>query len=150
MEDGKLFGASPILTVDPATNLFMSLTTGPAVRTHLYLSFVSTFQAQVNVYITPTITVPGTAVPITNFFIGHSNAATAVLRTGVTASATGTKIADFLIPGGSGGNAVGGAVENAAKVIVPPNTVFLFEVDNMSAGSPAPLETTLNFYEVGL
>lgn len=150
VEDGKLFGASPITQVDPAANSFLTLTTGPNVRTHLYLAFVSTFQAQVNVYTGATITVPGTAASITNFFVGHQNVATAVLRTGVSVSATGTKIADFLIPGGSGGNAVGGAVENAAKVIVPPNTIFLFEIDNLSAGAISPFETTINFYEVPL
>lgn len=150
VEDGKLFGASPILTVDPAVNSYVTFTTGAAVRTHAYLSFISTFQAQVNVYTGATITVPGTQASLTNFFIGHSNVATGIVRTGVTAGPLGTKIADFLIPGGSGGNAVGGAVENAAKVILPPNTTFLFEFDNLAAGSPAPLEFTLNLFEVPL
>lgn len=150
VEDGKLFGASPILTVDPAINSLVTVTTGAGVRTHAYIAFVSTFQAQVNVYTGSTITVPGTLVPFTNFFIGHANAALATCRTAPTITVLGTKIADFLIPGGSGGNAVGGAVENAAKVILPPNTTFTFEFDNMSAGSPAPLEFTINLFEVPL
>lgn len=150
VEDGKFFGASPILVVDQAVNSLVSVTTAPTARVHAYIAFVSTVQAQVNVYLTPTITTPGTLVPFTNFFIGHSNTVGTTMRTAPVVGANGTKIADFLIPGGSGGNAVGGAAENAAKVILPPNTTFLFEFDNQGAGGVQPIEFTVNLFEVPL
>lgn len=150
VEDGKLFGISPHLVVDNAVNSYVTLQTGSNVRTHAYLSFISTAQALANVYMGSTLSDVGTQLTIANFFIGHPNTPTAVVRTGVTPSVFGTKIADFLIPGGSGGNAVGGATSNAAKVILPPNTLFLFEFDNQDTGGTAAMEFVLNFYEVPL
>lgn len=149
IEQGKFFGTSPILSVDSITNSLVSVTTGPTVKTHAYISFISAGASLVNVYLSPTVTVPGTPQPVANFNIGHPNTPTIDIRLAPTVSANGLKIADFLIPGGSGGNAVGGAVASSAKVVLPPSTAFLFEFDNTSGGGTIPIEFTINFYEVG-
>lgn len=147
VERGLFHGTSPILTVSNLTNSFISITTGAAKEVHVYISFTATSQFVVNAYIAPTITSPGTVLPIGNFNVGKPNIATVVLRQDPTVSDNGTKIADFLVPGGADKTAVGGAAVNATKVILPPNQVFLLELDNQSTVGPQLIEVNFNFHE---
>lgn len=148
VEDGNFFGTSPILQTETSPPRLVSVTTGPNVHTHAYISFISAGASQVNVYLAPTITTPGSLQPIANFNLTSSKTPTINIRIDPLVSANGSKIADFLIPGGSGGNAIGGAVSSAAKVILPPNTTFLFEFVNTGSGGTIPIEFTINFFEV--
>lgn len=147
--EGRLFGVSPILLVTPSTNQYVSLTTGAGVATHIYIAFTATASFQVNIYTGSTITTPGTVVPNGRFNLANtSTTAKTVVRTGVVASPLGTKISDFLIPGGRGNNAIGGAVTQGSKIILPPSTTYLFEVDNLStANNDENFELVFTFYE---
>lgn len=147
VERGLFHGTSPIVTVDAAVNSFISVTTGTVKSVHAYISFQATSQFVVNAYISPTISVAGTALPIGNFNVGKPNVATVALALNPTVTNNGTKIADFLIPGGSTGTAIGGAAVNATKVILPPNQVFLFELDNQGVGNQL-IEVHFNFHEM--
>ena len=152
VDEGRLFGVSPILTVTPTTNQLVTLTTGAGVATHIYISFTATASFQVNIYTGSTITTPGTIVPNGRFNLSNvSTTSGLVVRTGAVASALGTKISDFLIPGGRGNNAIGGAVSQGSKIILPPSAVYTFEVDNLSTGNnDENFELVTTFYEVPL
>lgn len=144
VDEGKLYASSPIIITDAATNKYLSLQTGPGVNTHAYIGFVSTTEAQVTAYIGPTITVPGTLAGMAPFNLTKPLTSEVQIRTDPTFSATGPKIADFLIPGGSGGNAVGGVLQSGSKVIIGPNSSFLFEIDVTSNGK---MEISFIFYD---
>lgn len=147
VERGLFHGTSPIVTVDAALNSFITVTTGSVKSVHAYISFTATSQFVVNAYIAPTISVAGTTLPIGNFNVAKPNISTVVLALNPVVTLNGTKIADFLVPGGSTGNAIGGAAINATKVILPPNQVFLFELDNQGVGNQL-IEVTFNFHEM--
>lgn len=147
VELGLFHGTSPIVSMDASTNSFISVQTGTTKSVHAYISFVSTSQFVVNAYISPTISVAGTPLPIGNFNVGKPNIATVALALNPTVTNNGTKIADFLVPGGQTGTAIGGAAVNATKVILPPNNLFLFEIDNQGTGTQS-LELHFNFHEL--
>jgi hypothetical protein len=147
IEDGKLYGTSPHLTVAAGTNQYVTFTTPASRQVHLYLSFVATGSTRINVYTGSIISVPGTLRNNAPFNLTAPNTSQVVVREGVSVSDVGTMIADFLIPGGQGGNAVGGAVGQAQKVILPANTVFLFEADNLGTNDIF-CEPTFAWFEV--
>lgn len=147
VESGQLVGASPIISLANNETKLVLLTTG-SKSVHLYLSFTATGRHTVNVYRAPTVTAPGTAVPIGSFNFLKPLVPLSTLATDPTVSLNGTKVADFLLPGGAGGNSVGASTGNATKVILPPSTAFLFTVLNES-GANAAFEPTFVFYEIG-
>lgn len=147
VERGLFHGTSPIVTVNAAINSYISVATGPVKSVHAYISFAATAQFVITAYISPTISVPGVALPIGNFNVAKPNVATVALALNPVITLNGTKIADFLVPGGSTGTAIGGAAVNATKVILPPNQVFLFELDNQGVGDQL-IEVAFNFHEM--
>lgn len=147
VELGLFHGTSPILTVGAGASAYVTIQTGTAKHMHVYLGFAATAEFIVNIYVSPTITSPGNLLTIANYHFGKPSVATAVLRRDVTISATGTKVGDFLVPGGHSGRNVGGAATNATKLILPPNTLYLMEYANQGVVDEF-IEPQFNFHEL--
>lgn len=147
IDAGKFFGVSPISSVLAATNSYVSIATSSTAVTHAYISFVATAQAVISVYVGATVTGPGTLVTPTGFHLGFPYAGSLVCRQDVLVSSPGTKVADFLLPGGATGNPVGGAAVVGSKVVLPKNTTIYLELDNQSA-TTSSVEVSFLFYEV--
>jgi hypothetical protein len=145
-DDGKLYGISYIATTPGTSTSYLSFTTGPAVNTHTQVSFYSTGTEIIRFYAAPTITVAGSLIPIYNFHLVKPINTAAVARSGVSVSSTGLKFAEYLLTGGSGGNALGGAIVSGREVILPANTTYLFEIDNDTSQEHLT-EVTMAFYE---
>lgn len=148
VEQGLVAGTSPILDLTNNQTRLLLFTTGPK-SVHLYLSFVATGHITLDVFVGPTVTAPGTPVPIGSFNFIKPYTSLSTLAVDPTVSANGTKIADFLLPGGAGGNRVGTSQGTPTKVILPPNTQFLFSILN-EAGSDTSFEPTFVYYEIGV
>lgn len=148
VEEGKLYGNSPHMVVQPGSNQYITFTPGNGINSHLFLSFVATGSALVNVYTGTTFTNQGTIRANGAFNLTLPNQSTTIVREGVVPNVLGTKIADFLIPGGSGGNAVGGSVDQAQKVIIPAGLTLTIEIDNLSA-TDINFEPVFVWYEIG-
>lgn len=80
-----------------------------------------------------------------------SNISTAISSSGPTITDVGTEISCGLIPGGTGGNAVGGQgggpVREGAEWLLAPNTDYLIRLTNIS-GITRAASITLVYYEV--
>lgn len=126
VDRGELLGVSPILTVVAATPVKMTYTTAAGCATHALISFLATGAGQVDVYSGATGISGGVAQTFRNFNFLSSRTAGGVVTTGVTTVSDGTKVADFLFPGGNGGNSIGGNAAFATKVVLPASTTFLF------------------------
>jgi hypothetical protein len=75
--------------------------------------------------------------------------ATQTITSGPTITGTGTTLIQDYVPGGSGGNSVGGNSSNIARItefIGKASTAYLFRYTNMNA-SAQPVSMTIGFFE---
>ena len=75
-----------------------------------------------------------------------TKANTVGVRRDMTVVAAGTLLENEFIPGGTGGNAVGGASMARAEWILAPGTVYMVRVTNR-AGNAQPMSLAVEWYE---
>lgn len=75
-----------------------------------------------------------------------SKAPTVGVRRDMAITDDGTRIENEFIPGGTGGNAIGGAGVSRAEWILAPSTVYVVRVTNR-AGNAQPMSLAIEWYE---
>jgi hypothetical protein len=88
----------------------------------------------------------GSAMTEFNKNRGSSRAATAGVRRDMTVTDAGTLIENELTPGGTGGNAIGGASVGRPEWVLNINTVYVFRITNR-AGNAQPMSIAIEWYE---
>ena len=95
-----------------------------------------------------TFSAAGTAVTPVNRNRASSNTSVVTVTHTPTLSADGTKLADDLVPGGTGGNATGGSADIFGEWILQASTVYMLRAINIS-GSTKPVFIGLDWIEPG-
>lgn len=96
----------------------------------------------------PTTTDDGTAVPRLNRNRRSATVADLLVFTGPTVTIDGTELLVAFIPGGTGGNALGGQGETFGEWILDESTDYLLRVTNLT-GQVQPVSIEINWYEPG-
>jgi hypothetical protein len=127
------------------------------IRTGSTLSLHSVFATNVGgdsvayLFEAPTVTVVGTTITPINNNRNSANTAEGLFYHTPTTTADGTPLNNgTFIPGGSGGNAVGGSagssIRDGGEIILKPNTDYLVRITNIS-GAAKNISLTHLFYE---
>lgn len=149
VEHGDLFYVSPIFTVASGTPFYCEVACSATKYTHARLTFIMDAPGTINTYVGHTLSALGTVVPNGNFNFATPKSSSLVLRTGVTPSALGTKVSDFMVLGsaGQGNQAASGSIGSfSPKIIAPPGAKFLVEFSQTS-GNPARSSLIINWNE---
>lgn len=143
---GELFGISPIVEVAGSTKAYFLFQSGSVPRTHVTVGCVATGECIVRVHTGYTVTDSGVLVPFGNYNLLSTNTAQATAYTGTTVSNEGSMTLDFLVPGGTGGNAIGGVGGDGREILYPPSTQRLISIENLG-GAAIRAELYITLYE---
>lgn len=134
--------ASPI-----ADNAFVDIviTTG-AKEVHIVFGFGLGGDAEFNLYRTPNFEADGTPLVPHNLKDASSNVALSTISIDPTINNVGTEIDGEFLPGGSGGNAQGGAIRSGTEDILKINTFYLVRLTNR-AGNAKQFSVEMQWYE---
>lgn len=81
-----------------------------------------------------------------NRIIGDAGNQVSVLQDPASIGGNGTLLEQFVIPGGTGGNATGGTVTQRAEWILRPDKLYLLRITNI-AGLAKPVSLKAEWYE---
>ena len=128
-------GASMYLSIDPASAI------------HTVFSIAGGAELTFQFFRNPTFT-PGTVLPIFNKNDLSPKVSTANITQGATGVSGGDASPIAYIPGGSGGNAQGGASDFSREWILNPANTYVVKITNVSA-QPTEVSCFIDWYEPG-
>jgi len=118
----------------------------PDVRMHVRLAGTTSANMIGRLFEDPLTSADGTGI-LSHARNRYSSVATTTLCfTGPTVTSTGTKLVETFIPGGSGGNAVGGSASSFEEWVLTDGD-YLAEIENISGNNNQIAGLTLDFYE---
>lgn len=132
---GELFCASILIAnLSSDASFDVAVTSGLTVATHVVPMPTLGGTFDFYVYETPTFTL-GTSLAAHNQKFGSTNTLDATFVTSPTVTNAGTQRRVFELPGGSGGQAVGGSADFGAEIYLPAAGKALFRMTNVSGQS---------------
>jgi hypothetical protein len=142
---GDSYVTSRIANIANGGHLDIRFLTG-ARECHTTIDVSATGKCNFLLYQAPTIA-GGTAQPVVNMRTTSTKTSTVTATHTPTVTAVGADIlVSKLVPGTTGGNAVGGNSGSRNEIILKPNTEYLFRLTNLS-GQANDLNTIITHYE---
>jgi hypothetical protein len=146
IHEGVLFGASHfVLSLASNADIEILIRIPALEHTHIALHVGCGGNAEVEFFEAPTSTADGSALARVNRNRLSANTATMLVFEGPTVTVDGTQLAVGFVPGGTGGNAIGGSLDTFGEWILDPND-YLVRLTNR-AGAAQPAAVSLMWYE---
>jgi len=145
--NGQLYALNVLFTdIASAGAQQFHMLTAAGKHTHLYASFTAGGEAFFSASIGPTAVVLSSAIGTSGYNVTKPNTSGMTVNQVTSFGLVGTTAAQWLVPGGSGGARVGGTIDTNAKIILPPSTSVLWNVQNFGTGS-INAQIRIKYYE---
>jgi hypothetical protein len=147
VHEGETFSQSLFSMNNPdGTDIVLMLRTGATQYGHLTFTVTAGGDAQVRLHENPVVSASGNVFTPRNMKRTEGDGAAQIVLSGNPTYTDGTILTNFLVPGGTGGNAQGGVGRMGTEWILRLNTDYLIELTNI-AGNNQPLSIVAQWYE---
>lgn len=147
-EAGAYYGANAIVTVPDSGVNYVRFSAGNQARGQLVLTALASCRFSAFLERDVVIAAGGDQVIIAGFNLRRSVGSTLSSTRGLTVTSVeeGELVAEWLVPGGRGPQAVGGSTSIPPEIIVPAGASFVIRITNLT-NQDTLASVAFNFYE---
>ena len=147
VHEGEMFVASLYdAAIANGGNIALLITVSATHEAHMVFRAALGGDARFVLSEEPTVTDVGLLIPRVNMRRGSSRGAQTLARSNPTTTADGSILLETMLPGGTGGNAAGGALRQDTEFILRTGGVYLMRLTNVS-GQQKHGSINTNWYE---